>query len=97
MLNVSGHSSTLGAGVGVGLLKRKAKVLISNEAKPNDSNGSASIGTHRRLFLVDSDIAAGKNAAGGITVAQRDRYGVQYSWLSVIRHTHIERNLGAIL
>jgi len=86
-----------GVGVGVGLLKRKAKVLISNEAKPNDSNDADSTGTHRRLFLVDSDIAAGKSAAGGITVAQRDRYGVQYSWLSVISHTHIERNSGAVV
>jgi len=68
----------------------RAMVLTANEANPNDSNGDGSNGTHRRIFLVDSDVAAGKSGAGGITVAQRDRYGVQYSWLSVISHTHIE-------
>src|SRR5207249_1354431 len=54
-------------------------------------------GTHRRLFLVDSDIAAGKSAAGGITVAQSHRNGVQPSWLSVISHTHVEPNSDAVL
>ena len=72
ILNISGDSRTLGVGAGVGLLKRKARVLISNEAKPNDSNDADSNGTHRRLFLVDSNIAADKSATGRITVAQRD-------------------------
>ena len=31
-----------GVGLGVGLLKGKAEVLISNEAKPNDSNDADS-------------------------------------------------------
>jgi hypothetical protein len=54
--------------VSAGFLKRKAKVLISNEANPNDSNDADSNGTHRRLFLVDSDVAAGKRATGSIAV-----------------------------
>ncbi|PYV80211.1 MAG: hypothetical protein DMG96_01460 [Acidobacteria bacterium] len=40
ILNISGDRGTLGFGVGAGLLERKAKVLISNEAKSNDSNGA---------------------------------------------------------
>ena len=42
ILNISGDRGTLGVGVGAGLLERKAKVLISNKAKPNDSNGAGS-------------------------------------------------------
>jgi hypothetical protein len=57
-----------GVRVSAGFLKRKAKVLISNEANPNDSNDADSNGTHRRLFLVDSDVAAGKRATGSIAV-----------------------------